>query len=94
MLQPASSVPKFLFPEVPKGKNTCLCKKGSVGFLVFVIVVCGECGRLLVANGNLKSRRCPYCGFRVWLSKAKLVASVETAREACELVQRLKRTDR
>jgi len=69
-------------------------KKVFVGFLVFVIVVCEGCGRLLVANGNLKSRRCPYCGFRVWLTKAKLVASVETAREACELVQRLKRRDR
>ena len=47
-----------------------------------------------MANGNLKSRRCPYCGFKVWLSNAKLVASVETAREACELAQRLKRRDR
>lgn len=65
-------------------------KKVFVGFVVFVIVVCDGCGRLIVAEGRFKSRRCPYCGFRVWLGRARRVANVESAREARELVQRLK----
>jgi DNA-directed RNA polymerase subunit RPC12/RpoP len=58
---------------------------------MYLIVVCGSCGRLLVADGSKKSRRCSYCGFKVWLAKAKRVESAESAREASELVQYLKR---
>jgi len=71
--------------------NTCLCEKVFVGFAVYLIVVCGGCGRLLVADAVNKSRRCPYCGVRVWLARAKRVGSAETAREASELVRYLKR---
>ena len=66
-------------------------KKVFVGFAMYLIVVCGGCRRLLVADGGKRSRRCPYCGVRVWLAKAKRVGGAETAREASELVQRLKR---
>jgi len=57
---------------------------------MYLIVVCGGCGRLLVADGSLKSRTCAYCGARVWLAKAKRVASARSAMEATELVQYLK----
>jgi len=45
---------------------------------------------LLVADGDKKSRRCAYCGTKVSLTKVKIVGSVETAREAAEVVQLLK----
>ena len=61
---------------------------------MYLIVVCGGCGRLLVADGGKKSRMCPYCGVRVWLAKAKRVGSAESAREASKLVQHLKQRKR
>lgn len=58
---------------------------------MFSVVICLGCGRLLAADASKKSRRCPYCGVKVWLAKAKQVGQAETAREAVELVQFLKR---
>ncbi len=60
---------------------------------MYLIVVCGGCGSLLVADAGKKSRTCAYCGARVWLAKAKRVGSAETSREAAVLVQHLKRKD-
>ncbi len=57
---------------------------------MYLIVVCGGCGRLLVADAAKKSRLCAYCGFKVLLTNARRVASAETSREASELVQHLK----
>lgn len=57
---------------------------------MYLVIVCGGCGRLLVADGAAKSRSCPYCGVRVWLSKAKRLGKADTAREASDLVQYLK----
>jgi len=58
---------------------------------MYLIVVCSGCGRLLVADADKKSRKCSYCGIRVWLSKVKKVERAETAMDASDLVQRLKR---
>jgi DNA-directed RNA polymerase subunit RPC12/RpoP len=71
--------------------NSCLWEKGFVVSSLYLIVVCDGCGRLLVADGGKKSRRCPYCGVRVWLSRARVVGNAGSAREALVLVQRLKR---
>ncbi len=60
---------------------------------MYVIVVCGSCGRLLVADAGKKSRTCAYCGARVWLARAKRVGSAETSRKAAVLVQHLKQKD-
>jgi LSD1 subclass zinc finger protein len=65
-------------------------KKVFAGFAVFVVVVCGGCGRLLVADDGFKSRRCPHCGFKVWLSKARVVGTAASSRDAVALVQQLK----
>jgi len=61
---------------------------------MYLIVVCSNCGHLLVADGEKKSRSCSYCGVRVWLVKARRLGSAETAKEASELVQHLKRIKR
>jgi DNA-directed RNA polymerase subunit RPC12/RpoP len=57
---------------------------------VYLVVVCGGCGRLLVAKADAKTRTCPYCGYRVSMHKAKRVASAKDAGQASKLVQRLK----
>ena len=44
-----------------------------------------------MANGDKKSRRCAYCGTRLSLDKVKVIGSVETAGEAAEVIQLLKR---
>ena len=58
---------------------------------MYLVVVCSGCGRLVVADASKKSRRCAYCGVRVWLARVRRVGCVNTAREAVELVQFLKR---
>ncbi|MCK4633876.1 DUF1922 domain-containing protein [Candidatus Bathyarchaeota archaeon] len=58
---------------------------------MYKILVCTGCGRFLVADASKKSRRCPYCGVRIQVIKARHVGSAKTAIEASELVQYLKR---
>jgi DNA-directed RNA polymerase subunit RPC12/RpoP len=55
-----------------------------------LIVVCGKCGRLLLAKAEQKTRTCPYCGFKVLVDKAKKVASAKNAYEASEILRKLK----
>ncbi|UCB61326.1 MAG: DUF1922 domain-containing protein [Candidatus Bathyarchaeota archaeon] len=61
---------------------------------MYPVVVCSDCGRLLVARRDAKSRTCPYCGVRVNLAKAQQVKTAKTAREASKLVQALKKKRR
>ena len=56
----------------------------------FLIVVSGKCGGLLLARVEQKTRTCPYCGFKVDLSKAKRLASAENAYEASKTLRKLK----
>jgi len=56
----------------------------------FLIVMCGRCGGFLVAKVEQKTRTCPYCGFKVDLSKAKRLASAENAYEASKTLRKLK----
>jgi len=56
----------------------------------FLIVVCGRCGRFLLARVEQKTRACPYCGFKVLVDKAKKVASAKNVYEASEILRRLK----
>ena len=59
--------------------------------LSFLIVVCGECGGLLLGKAEQKTRTCPYCGFKVLVEKAKKLASAKTAYEASKILRKLKR---
>jgi DNA-directed RNA polymerase subunit RPC12/RpoP len=54
------------------------------------IVVCAQCGGLLLAKAEQKTRTCPYCGSQIILTKAKKVASAENAYEASEKLKKLK----
>jgi DNA-directed RNA polymerase subunit RPC12/RpoP len=57
----------------------------------FLIIVCGRCGKLLLAKAEQKARTCPYCGFKVAIEKAKRVASAENAHQASTILRKLKR---
>lgn len=62
-----------------------------MGMASFLIVVCGRCGKLLLAKTGQKARTCPYCGFKVAVEKAKKVASAENAHQASTILRKLKR---
>ena len=56
----------------------------------YIVVVCGKCGGFLLAKAEQKARTCPYCGSKVFLDKAKKVASAENASQASTLLRKLK----
>jgi DNA-directed RNA polymerase subunit RPC12/RpoP len=56
----------------------------------FLIVMCDRCGGFLLARAEQKTRTCPYCGFKVFVYKAKKVASAENAYEASEILRKVK----
>jgi DNA-directed RNA polymerase subunit RPC12/RpoP len=55
-----------------------------------LILICSNCGGLLLAKAETKTRSCPYCGFTVKIEKAKKVGSAPTAQEASTLLKELK----
>lgn len=55
-----------------------------------LIIVCGNCGRYLLAKEEHKTRTCPYCGHTVVVQKARKVASAQNAYEASALLRKLK----
>lgn len=57
---------------------------------MYRIIMCYSCGRLLLAIKDQKSRRCPHCGARINTERARFIASAPTAREASELLRKLK----
>jgi len=54
---------------------------------MFIVFRC-SCGRHLYSLEDAKTRTCP-CGKRTTLSKTRILASVEDARAAGEVVRRL-----
>jgi DNA-directed RNA polymerase subunit RPC12/RpoP len=55
-----------------------------------LVVVCYNCGGLLLAKTEQKTRTCPYCGSTVILQKARKVASAKSASEASVILRKLK----
>ena len=60
---------------------------------MYMVIVCYECGQLLLAKTSQKTRRCPYCETRLVLDKTKKVANVKTAQEASNLIRALKKKE-
>ena len=56
----------------------------------YIVVGCSNCRRFLLAASDKKTRTCPYCGRRVNLEDARIVAKSESAEEARRLLQELK----
>jgi DNA-directed RNA polymerase subunit RPC12/RpoP len=57
----------------------------------FLVVVCHKCGGFLLAEAGQKTRTCPYCGSKIFLEKAKKVASANDAHKASMVMRKLKR---
>jgi DNA-directed RNA polymerase subunit RPC12/RpoP len=57
----------------------------------FLVLVCHKCGGFLLAEARQKTRTCSYCGSKVFLEKAKKVASANNVYEASKIMRKLKR---
>jgi DNA-directed RNA polymerase subunit RPC12/RpoP len=57
---------------------------------MYAVLVCYNCGRLLLAKTNQKTRLCPHCESRLIIEKAKQLALSKSAREAAELMRAMK----
>jgi DNA-directed RNA polymerase subunit RPC12/RpoP len=55
---------------------------------MYLIFRCGDCGRHLYAEKEIKTRTCP-CGKRVNLKRVRILARARDAREAGEAVRAL-----
>ncbi|MCW4005541.1 MAG: DUF1922 domain-containing protein [Candidatus Bathyarchaeota archaeon] len=55
-----------------------------------LIVECPNCGGLLMAASDKKTRTCPYCTKRISLHKAKRVAAAQNVFEASNMLRILK----
>jgi DNA-directed RNA polymerase subunit RPC12/RpoP len=56
----------------------------------YLVVACTHCGRLLLAASDKRTRSCPYCGRRVKIENARVIARSENAREARLVLQEAK----
>lgn len=59
----------------------------------YLVVVCTHCGRFLLATSNKRTRSCPYCGKRVAIEDARVIARSENAQEARLILQETKITE-
>jgi predicted nucleic acid-binding Zn-ribbon protein len=56
----------------------------------YLVVACTNCGRLLLAVSDKKTRSCPYCGRRVKLKDASVIAHSENPKKARQVLQETK----
>ncbi len=59
-----------------------------------LIVKCSKCAGLTLAAKAQKTKVCPYCGTQINLLKAQKMAYAKTAREASEILRKLKSTQK
>jgi len=57
---------------------------------MYNVIVCHNCGQLLLAKNTQKTRQCPHCEARIQTARANIAASAKTAREASQLIRTLK----
>jgi len=57
---------------------------------MYNVIVCHNCGRLLLAKETQKTRQCPHCEARFNIERTRIVASAKTAQEASKLIRALK----
>lgn len=59
----------------------------------FVIARCVRCGGLLLSRIGVKTKTCPYCNIRFGLDRAAIVARLESAEEARQMLSELKKRE-
>ena len=60
----------------------------------YLIIECSNCKRFLLAASDKRTRTCAYCGKRVAIDDARIVARSEKAKEARLVLQELKIQER
>ena len=60
---------------------------------MYAVVKCYKCGKYLLAKMDQKTRKCPNCNSQLQLIKTKKIAYSETAKEASDLIRKLKEKD-
>jgi len=58
---------------------------------MYMVIMCYNCGRLLLAKADQRTRQCPHCEARLLVEKTKRVASAKSAREASRLLRVMKK---
>jgi uncharacterized protein with GYD domain len=56
---------------------------------MFGVIVCPRCNRVCGVDLGTKSKRCPACGHRIEVSKAKVYFKTDSQEELAEAVRRL-----
>jgi DNA-directed RNA polymerase subunit RPC12/RpoP len=56
----------------------------------YLVVACNSCGRLFLGVSDKRTRTCPYCGRRVRIKDARVIARSESAKEARLVLQEAK----
>lgn len=57
---------------------------------MYAVIVCYNCGRMLLAKADQKTRLCPHCESRLIIEKTRRVALAKSAREATKLIRAMK----
>lgn len=57
---------------------------------MYLIVNCPNCGRLMMANSENKTRKCPNCGNTAQIHSLHVIARVRDQRDAVGTIQQLK----
>jgi len=58
---------------------------------MFTVITCYNCGKLLLARAEQKTRQCPYCEAHLLVAKTKKVAFAKSAQEASRLLRAMKK---
>ncbi len=56
----------------------------------YLIVSCPKCGEYSAVREGSKTHTCPYCGYRMRIEEAGIIAKARSGREAREVILRLK----
>ena len=87
------SSPLIRVHALPLTLSICLWKSLSAKVHVMAttyIIECNQCGGLMLATAEKKTRSCPYCGARLDLQRTKRLASAQSAFEASEILRKIK----
>lgn len=58
---------------------------------MYLVVKCPQCGRLTLSKASYRTRTCPYCGKKIVLMRAMIVARTSSSIEATEVIRDFKR---
>lgn len=56
----------------------------------FLIILCNKCRQPSLANDDKKTRRCPYCGNLIRITRLNILSSAEDAETAKEILKNYK----